>query len=327
MIQPSPVTLLLSRDRPMWRRPDRDRALTRVRPGVYAATAEWAVLAPWQRYLARVHAVALTWSAPVFVLESAAALDRIPLFGEPREIHLLSPNGSTWREGDVAVHGTRQWRRVVEADGMLLTSSVDTTLDLCRVLPPAFALAVGDVALRQLSVLGRTLDLSAAGRAQTNRRGLRQLDWVQERATPLAESVGESVSRAVIEWLGHEPPTLQHEFVHEGCRDRTDFFWLGARTIGESDGYGKYDAADVEASKAHFIAEKKREDRLRRNVGGVIRWDWADTLNWRKLAAKLQAGGLQAVRPQQPALLRTLGSNPRSFAMRSAPDTEQERTE
>lgn len=286
--------------------------LHRVRAGVYAVRSEWEALAPWERYSARVHAVAQTWSAPVFCLESAAALRCLPVFGEPREIHLLGAVGTTWREGDVVVHGLRG-ERVVDGDrGLLSTSIDDTATDLCRVLPPAFALAVADHVLR---LPGATpTDFAAHGRAEANRRGLRRLDWVQERATSTAESVGESVSRAVIEWLGCAAPDLQVEFHHEGVDDRVDFHWRGARVIGESDGYGKYDAADPDAMKAHFIREKRREDRLRRHEGGFVRWDRSDTIRWRPLDEKLGSADVPRIRPRQDALLATLASNPRSFA-------------
>lgn len=318
MIAACPLTLHLTREQPTFaHRPDRDRALHRVRAGVYVDFAEWAALSPWDRYLVRVHAVARTWSSPAFMLESAAALHRLPVFNEPREIHILSPDGTSWREGDVVVHAARDGRDLVSVEGFLLTSLAETALDLCRVLPPAFALAVADASLRRLLPRGQALDLSERGRSQANRRGLRQLDWVQERATSLSESTGESVSRAVIEWLGYEEPELQQKFFYEGVHDRSDFYWRRLRMIGESDGYGKYDADSVEDAKAHFIGEKLREDRLRRHEDGFVRWDWSDTVRWRPLDAKLGAGGLVAVRPQQRAMLATLASNPRSLDRKS----------
>ncbi len=312
MIRSAPLTLLIARELPaVVRRPDRDRHLHRVRPGAYAQRAEWASLAPWDRYLARVHAAALTRPAAVFCLESAAALQGMPVFGEPRDIHMLSADGTTRREGDVLIHGAQDGRAVVTLDGISMTARVDTALDLCRVLPPAFALAVADATLRMLSP-GHAVDFSARGRAQRNRRGVRQLDWVQARATSVAESVGESVSRAVIEWLGFEEPELQREFTYEGVRDRSDFYWRRHRTLGESDGYGKYEAQSLEAAKSHFVAEKRREDRLRRHEGGFIRWDWSDSLRWTSLESKLRAGGLSPVRLPQRSMLATLASDPRS---------------
>ncbi len=311
----TPATLLLTREQPdIIDRLDRRRGLHRIRAGAYVRVAEWEGLAPWERYRLRVDAVARTWTAPAFCLESAAVLlGTLPLFGEPREIHLLSPDGRSWREGDVVVHGSKDARTLVRAKGSGVTCLEDTALDLCRVLPPAFALAVADAALRALAPSGTLLRLGDRGRAQENRRGLRQLDWVQHRAVAVAESPGESVSRAVIEWLGHEDPELQHTFRYEGAHDRSDFYWPRMRCIGESDGYGKYDADDPIAMKAHFVREKQREDRLRRHEDGFIRWDWGDSIAWQRLGSKLRDGGLVPIRPPASAMLATLASNPRSL--------------
>ena len=308
-----PELLLARHHAPTLPRLDRDNALHRIRPGAYVQRAEWEPLAPWQRYRLRVLAVAATWSSPVFCLESAATLAGMPVFGEPRDIHLFDTAGKTWREGDVIVHGSADDRRIIQISGRSLTSLEDTATDLCRVLPPAFGLAVADATARRMTP-GSVLRVSDVGRGQAAKRGVRRLDWVQDRTDAAAESPGESVSRAVIEWLGYEEPELQVNFSYEGHDDRTDFYWRRLRLLGESDGYGKYDAEDVESTKRHFIREKQREDRLRRYEGGFARWDWADTVGWKALDRKLAAAGLVPVRDRDLAMLATLASNPRSLA-------------
>ncbi|MBD3942981.1 hypothetical protein IF188_14900 [Microbacterium sp. NEAU-LLC] len=314
MAAPTRVTLLLSRERPFEvARLDRDRRLHRIRAGAYVLREVWDALPPWERYRVRVQAVARTWSAPIFCLESAAVLQGLPIFGEPSHIHLLSADGRSWSEGDVIVHGHVDEREIVDAGGHGMTALADTAVDLARVLPPAFALALVDAAARLLQASGAALDVSERGRARANRRGVRQLDWVQARATPVSESAGEAVSRAVIEWLGYEPPELQHEFHYEGFDDRSDFYWKRARIIGESDGYGKYDADDPEGMKAHFVREKKREDRLRRHEGGFARWDWSDTISHEPLDEKLRSAGLLPLYARQDGMLATLARNPRSL--------------
>lgn len=310
--------LLLTREQPFdIARLDRDWQLHRIRAGAYVRKGVWDALAPWERYRLRVLAVARTWTSPIFCLESAAVLHRLPVFGEPAHIHVLNPRGRSWAEGDVVVHGHADERRITDAAGMGATALADTAADLARVLPPAFALAVVDAAARRLAARGESVDVSAHGRAQADRRGVRRLDWVQGRVSPAAESVGESVSRAVIEWLGYEAPVLQRVFTHEGVTDRSHFYWVRPRIVGESDGYGKYDADDPEAMKAHFVREKKREDRLRRHEGGFARWDWGDTMRFEPLDEKLRAAGLLPVRPRQPPMLQTLAQNPRSLAPRA----------
>ncbi|MFK4835798.1 hypothetical protein ACI3KY_08725 [Microbacterium sp. ZW T2_14] len=314
-----PATLLLHGGLPLHAvRRDRDSRLHRIRAGVYIAADVWAELKPWERYRVRVLAVARTWKTPVFCLESAAVLQGLPIFGEPSHIHVLSAGGRSWCEGDVIVHGHADAREMADVGGLRVTSVADTAVDLARVLPPALALAVVDAAARLLQADGVALDVSERGRSQSNRRGVRQLDWVQARATEQSESPGESVSRAVIEWLGYEQPELQREFSYEGVIDRSDFYWRRLRIIGESDGYGKYDAHDPAAMKAHFVREKKREDRLRRHEGGFARWDWGDTIRFAQLDDKLRDAGLTPLHPREPRLLSTLGRNPRSFARPTA---------
>ncbi len=314
MITLQDAPLLLARDALTGPRLHLDSSLHRVRTGVYTPRDLWERLPPWERYHLRVIAVRRAWTEPVFALESAAALQSLPLFGKPREIHLLDAGARSWREGDVVVHGSRDERALVTRDGCTMTSELETTVDLCRVLPPAFARAVAD---RYRRLAGDRVDLGAHARGQAGRRGLRQVDWVQAHANGHAESAGESVSMAVIEWLGYELPEQQVEFRYEGARDRVDMYWRRLRTIGESDGYGKYDASDVAASKAHFVREKLREDRLRRHEGGFIRWDWSDAMQWRPLDAKLSAGGIPVVEARQHGMLATLASNPRSVPRRN----------
>ncbi len=309
-----PVALITAKDaRLLGKRPYQDRALTLVRPGVYAPAATWGLLTPWDRYVARVRAAAAVFDDATMCLESAAALLRLPLFGEPRDIHLLAVGGKSRRYGDVVIHSTQDEREFVVIDGIAVTTLVDTVIDLTRFLPPAFALAVADTGLRRSEAEGRAIDLTEAAAGLAAARGCRQFRWVAERATSAAESPGESVSRAAIEWLGYEAPELQVTFDYEGAEDRSDFYWRRRRTLGESDGYGKYDAADVAAAKVHFIAEKRREDRLRRHEDGFVRWDWSDTMRVEPLDAKLHAAGLRPVRARQAAMIDTLRHNPRSF--------------
>lgn len=310
----SGITLYLSRDEDLLHNGrNRDRLFARVRRGVYVEAKQWAKLAPWERYRVRVEAVAMTWTAPIFCLESAAAPLGLPIFGEPSDVHLLDPGGKSRRFGDIVIHACTEEVATATQSGTTTTSLTETALDLCRVLPPAFALATADSAIRMLASDGLTFDVGALGREHANRRGRRQLDWVGRRATGVAESTGESVSRAVIEWLGFDAPELQTWFAHENAADRADFYWRHQRVIGESDGYGKYDASDSERSKAQFIAEKVREDRLRRYESGFARWDWGDTMRATPVGDKLSRAGLQPTRPRQQALLATLRTNPRSL--------------
>ncbi|HKT56996.1 MAG TPA: hypothetical protein VJR25_09500 [Microbacterium sp.] len=312
MLKPPPAELLISSENTISPvRFDRDPALRRVRAGAYVPTDAWDALKPWERYLLRVHAVARSWRNPTFCLEAALSLQGLPIFGEPAEIHVLDTYGR--RRGDVHMHGGIRNHEIATIDGLSLTTWVDTAVAFARVAPPAHALAVADAVIRSHLDAGRDVDLRQRAAAQAERRGLRQVAWVQEHARAEAESVGEAVSRAVIEWLGYEEPELQVEFVAEGHRDRVDFFWRAAQVIGESDGYGKYDASDPRAMKAHFVREKQREDRLRRQVRGFARWDWKDAMHPDRLDRTLRNAGLRPVRPRRQRMLDAVAQNPRGL--------------
>ncbi|GAA1944156.1 hypothetical protein GCM10009776_02370 [Microbacterium deminutum] len=314
-VRPSPVDLLLVADVPLTGQRLRDGPrYARVRAGVYAPHSTWQALAPWDRYLARVHAYALVNSDAVFSHESSAALMGLPIFGEPRDIHIHDPDRARSRRfGDVCVH-TSVDPPVTERRGFAhTTSAAQTAVDLMRVLPPAFALAVADAAISPFQGGTNTIDdLRAIAAVESDRRGRGQLAVLWPLVDARAESVGESVSRAVMLWAGFEEPELQVEIVSEGCRDRVDFGWRTVRALGESDGYEKYRGESADDTVARVIDEKRREDRLRRECRAFGRWDWSAAVAVKPLTDRLDSMGVPRMRPQRPALLATLGTNPRS---------------
>ncbi|WP_448642553.1 hypothetical protein [Geodermatophilus sp. URMC 63] len=95
-----------------------------------------------------------------------------------------------------------------------------------------------------------------------------------------SESVGESRSRVLLHRLGVPPSALQHR-VHtpEGLLlGRADSAWEAERVLGEFDGrveYGRLLEPGQEPGDAVF-AEKRREDAMRAEDRGVVRWTWHD---------------------------------------------------
>lgn len=308
-LRASPTPLLLPSHAPrsgppLWR----DESLLRVRSGIYTLRSAWEGLPPWDRYRVRVHAFALSRQDAVFSHESAASLLGLPVFGHPRAIHIFDPRRSrSVRYGDVAVHTSADRRSTCTVAGIHLTTVEDVVIDLARVLPPALGLAVADAALRAFDLDGeRLLDRAAA---QRNAFGARRLQWTLTHASPLAESPGESISRAVIEWCGFPSPALQQEHRIDGRTFRSDFCWPEQKVIGESDGWLKYTGDD--AAEA-VRAEKRREDTLRREGWRIARWDYADALGVDALRTALLAAGLRPVRRPEVAALSSVGRNPRS---------------
>ena len=291
-------------------------AYTRIRSGVHAPTGPYSALPPWDRYAARVHAFARTHPDAVLCLESAAVAHGLPRFGEARDIHVFAPGRTRSRRfGDVCVHTSEDPRALDRRGSLLVTSLLDTTTDLARVLPPAQALAVVDAAIS--AAQGGTLQLAALrahAAAQASSRGSAQLRRLWEQADGRAESPAESVSRAVIAWCGYEEPELQHEFHYDGVDDRVDFLFPSVGAVGEADGWGKYDLADPERAATHLRDEKRREDRLRRHQHPFARWELADAWRIRPLCHALDAAGVPRVRPREAAMLATLQRHPREVA-------------
>ncbi|MCR2802254.1 hypothetical protein QNO21_01800 [Microbacterium sp. zg-Y818] len=287
-------------------------AHVRVRPGVYAIREEWDRLRSWERYAARVHAFHLRHPDAVLAFESAAVALGLPIFGEPRDIHVYDPDrASSRRFGDVCVHTSGEQKALVARGGVLLTSLATTAVDLMRVLPPAFGLAVADAAVSPSRTDAASIELlREVARAQPRGRGSARFALLLPMIDPRAESAGETVSRATAIWLGYAEPETQVEFIAEGVRDRADFFWRRASVIGESDGYGKYTGTDV---VARVVDEKRREDRLRRQVRAFTRWDWAAAMRVTPLDERLHRAGIAHLRAPQRALLSTLRHHPRSL--------------
>lgn len=311
-LRASPTPLMTTSDAPRTGPPPwRDASLLRLRPGIYAIRAAWDALPPWDRYLARVHAFALARPDAVFSHESAAALLGLPLFGHPRAIHIFDPRRArSVTYGDVTVHTSADARATCAVAGIRLTAVEDVVIDLGRALPPAFGVAVADAALRAFR-LDRAQLLERAA-LQRNAFGARRLRWALARATPLAESPAESVSRAVIEWCGFPEPRLQMEHDVEGRMFRSDFCWPKQNIIGECDGWLTYDGEDAAAAAETVRAEKRREDALRRAGWHVARWDYAGALGVDALRRALTAAGLRPVRRVEAAALASVGRNVRS---------------
>jgi hypothetical protein len=88
-----------------------------------------------------------------------------------------------------------------------------------------------------------------------------------------AQTPLESLSRVRLMRSGLPEPRLQVPFHDDaGLIGIVDMYWDELGVIGEADGLLKY------RTGADLIAEKRREDRLRR-MKPVVRWDWAQMWN------------------------------------------------
>ncbi|WP_375383848.1 hypothetical protein [uncultured Microbacterium sp.] len=281
--------------------------LVSVKYGVYAPASAWRALAPWDRYLARVHAAALTMPGLTFSHESAAVLLGLPVFGEPGEVHVLrDPAASSGSWKGLRTHTASTPRQVVALGGIQLTSSDETAVDIARTRHCATGLAVVDAALRADAGLS-VEQLVAVNASRQSSRGRRHARWAIHRGDAAADGALESVSRAVVELLGFPEPELQVPFRIDGQRYCVDHYWRDARIVGEADGRLKYNGSRGDAAKA-IHDEKRREDSIRRIVNGFARWGWDDVRTPARLRKILVSAGLRQTGLGEPEPLATLSA-------------------
>lgn len=283
----------------------RSTPTVRLVPGIFVDSAAWHALPPWEKYLARVHAVHRRRPDAVFVLDSAAALLGLPVLGRPQYIHVLADHkGAARITGNVQGHYLTDDLAVNRSAGLAHTSLLATAIDLARTRHPAYGRAVLDHACR---VHGATAgEFAAENDARVSSRGRTAAIWAIERASRLPESVLESVSLSTIEWLGFEAPQLQVAFdLGVLGTARVDMYWPRAKVIGEADGDSKY-RMDSDDPGTAVLREKKREDALRRQANGFARWGWQHIAAPAQLDEFLSHEGVPRTRPRDSTRLRTL---------------------
>lgn len=301
--------------------------LVRIRRGFYVRTADWLRAQPSDRFAWSTAAVARSVKGAVLCAGTAALAVGLPTLRTPDCVELATtlPGRSGIRRSPLMVLGednaAQQVRdnrsyplryclkpatETVVHGEFRCTSPVQTTLDLMMGGKLDEALVVADGLARALHRRGL---LPADGNLLTvteiadgisehpHASAQRRAQRVAALASPLAESVGESYSRAAFEFLGFEQPVLQHVFQdQDGFIGRSDCWWPKHRVVGEFDGKAKYvDAAvrgDLSAEQAVY-REKLREDRIRGLGLGFVRWGWADVENPDRLRRKLMAAGLR----------------------------------
>lgn len=128
------------------------------------------------------------------------------------------------------------------------------------------------------------------------RTGARQAERAIMFANPLAANPGESMSRVRMHELGFEVPELQVCFPNVDGHDYwVDYFWRRIGKIGEFDGKHKYTRGAILGDRdpaAVVVAEKLREDALRRRVNSFTRWDWDMAISPRRFYEFLMSEGV-----------------------------------
>ncbi|MGI9824221.1 hypothetical protein [Agromyces sp. Marseille-Q5079] len=273
-------------------------------------------------YLSDVQAVAIAFAAPIFTSYSAAALLGLPVIGRwPAEVFVLSRDAHGRRRAGVVEVARTCQVEVRTVDGLAVTSVEHTLVQLARHAPLIAALAATDAALHVPRSGRPPLTTPELLRAEHERLKpyprSRRVDAVLERLTTLAETPLETGSRLLIEETGFAVPELQHELwlPELGRNAYLDFFWPSVGVGAEADGRGKYlgDATALDARRPSdgstfgtsdvarraadaVIAEKDRENAIRRQLRGFDRWDWNDMLRRHPVEARLTRLGVPRVR-------------------------------
>ena len=282
--------------------------LERIARGVYADRAAWRALSPLARHAQLVWECAARMSPGNVISHfSAAALHGIDILGSwPKTFDVSIASASGGRSSgairrhahDLAEGLSVPWGR------HRVTTPLQTTIDLIGSVRFITGVAIADQALwarRSSGALVTHVDLMDAAHSTIGpaaARTARAADF----ATALSDSVRESQSRVLLSVMGFPPPELQARFVLSSGREAfTDFFWREHRHIGEFDGAGKYrDPALLKGRTPEevLLAEKDREDDLRRQCDAFSRWRVPALESPRRLYDILHHAGLPTSAPR-----------------------------
>ncbi len=250
----------------------------------------------------RIHAVIASAERPVLVAgPSAAALWGMPIAGAwPRDVTVLDQ----WRGGGRSEPGVRRvtsghaTAASVTIGGVAATSLPRTALDVARRKSLVDAIGSVDWALWRNNphAVDRADLLEECARVSVH-AGRRALESVVAFATHLSDSFGESASRAAMHGLGFQIPELQVVFRDAEGKIILDYYWRGVNVGGEFDGKVKFTRNEFTGGDPGEVAwrEKKREDRVRRQVAGVVRILDHDVRNPHRLEALLREAGIPRV--------------------------------
>jgi hypothetical protein len=227
--------------------------------------------------------------------QSAAVLLGMPLWDVPLDRAHITRTPPAWNDASrfLCCHVARlRDDDIVLVDGVPVTSPVRTALDLARSVSHEPAVVMLDAALHggllsADALRDRLPDLLGVPGSRAAARAVAASDG-------RSESVGESRSRVALHRLGLAPSHLQLEVTAADGHlvARADFAWRGARLVGEFDGrikYGRLLRPGQDPGDAVF-EEKRREDAIRDEGWGVVRWTWSDISRPERLGARVRRG-------------------------------------
>jgi very-short-patch-repair endonuclease len=224
-------------------------------------------------------------TATAATAHSALVLWGLPIVDSNLDVvHVQRATSRTTRRGaGYTVHSPEAATRVMTRPPVISEEVPVVDLGAAIVLSgitgsPDGALVAADAAVRARLITPRQIEVAAA----TKHRGAKGIGAVR-RALALVdgrrESAGESLTARTCAGLGYvlEPQVWIGPW-------RVDFLIQGTTVIIEFDGAVKY------TSRGDLLAEKQREDDLRRRGYVVVRLMWADVRVPARARAKIEAG-------------------------------------
>lgn len=206
---------------------------------------------------ATAHSALVAWGLPIW----GADLGRVHLVRESSSTTRRSRDHTVWSAGPTLVEVTREWVLTTpilcaEPAVAIAQAGIAAGAETALIAADA-AVGRGLVTARQIEVAAAALPMGTRGVAAV-RRALADVDGRHE-------SPGETRVAEVCRVLGYE---LEPQ-VWIGPW-RVDFIIAGTKVVLEFDGKVKYDSRD------DLVAEKRREDDLRRRGYVMVRVMWAD---------------------------------------------------
>lgn len=254
------------------RRLVRDGSLHRIRYGVYVDAARYQAADDHGRHVLEIRAV-----VRALPQHAASHLSALVWWGLPVLRSDLGPvhvcgidKGHPRSSPSLQVHRSVSAADVVQHRGIPVVAAELAVLQTCQLVGPRAAIVAAEGGLRARSVCRQEL---------LRREGCGSWGVPAAQVVALAdqhsESAGESWCRLVFAGLGLVQPEQQVEIRDDRGRfvARVDFLFRERRLIVEFDGALKYAGAD---GREALIAEKRREDALRRLGYRVVRLTWAD---------------------------------------------------
>ncbi|AYG04114.1 hypothetical protein D7I44_11620 [Gryllotalpicola protaetiae] len=306
---------------PAVRRAANEGRLTRLRRSIYRdPLVPLEELAPDERrhegrarFLEEAIAVGLTRGGPVvFAGETAQQIHAIPALGElPGHVELLEAVGSTRRNAfGITVHTDGFRPEDIEPWGeFFVTSPARTVADLAKWQSRAKAVAALDFVLNSdRAAPGQRVtkqEVEAALDASVAVRNRRTAESVIAFGVDVAGSVGESLSRVLMDEFGFPTPRLQTRHAAPPGLGRwfyTDFEWPELHLVGEFDGFVKFSNERFLNGRTPaqvLFDEKRREDALRASGLRVVRWTWDCLTAPLRLRELLVAQGLRPTRARR----------------------------